>query len=171
MITKTSELAVQILMYVASRPDRSQPVPPKQIAEAAQASPSYIAKVASSLVRAGILRAHRGAMGGVTLAAQPEKLTLFEIVETSQGRILADYCEGHFEMDKVCNWHKAMHQLYTSTVTVLKRWTLADLLAKPAPEAAQHGDSLCRLARSGINWLELPDLIAAGVTPTPRRKG
>ena len=37
MITKTSELAVQILMYVASRPNRETPVPPKQIADAAKA--------------------------------------------------------------------------------------------------------------------------------------
>ncbi|MCC7478658.1 Rrf2 family transcriptional regulator [bacterium] len=170
MITKTSELAVQILMYVASRPNREIPVPPKQIADASKASPSYIAKVASSLVRAGILRAHRGAMGGVTLAAQPEKLTLFEIVETSQGRILADYCDGHFELDKVCNWHKAMHQLYTSTVSVLKRWTLADLLAKPAPDVHQHGDSFCRLARSGFDWLKLGDMIAAGEPPPRKRR-
>lgn len=153
MITQTAELAMQVLLYL-SRQAGSEPVPPAVIAEALGASRSYTAKVCGSLARTGILRSTRGAKGGVRLVADPEKLTLLEIVEAAQGKVLAHYCGEPFNMQHVCNWHRAMDELHTATTTVLGKWTLAELLRCPYPTGPLGSDTHCRIARESFGWLK-----------------
>ena len=153
MINGTCELGVQTLIYL-TRKGGGEPQPPKVIAEALKASPTYTAKVCGALVRAGILRAHRGAKGGVTLLAKPEQLTLLAIVEACQGKLLADYCSDVFNMNHVCNWHRALDELHKASTSVLLRWTLADILKCPAPTGPINSDTHCRISKKEFDWLK-----------------
>lgn len=155
MITQTAELAMQVLLYL-SRQQGGDPLPPAVIAEALGASKSYTAKVCGSLARAGILRSIRGARGGVRLVADPQTLTLLAIVEAAQGKVLAHYCGEPFNMQHVCNWHRAMDELHRATTGVLGKWTLAELLRCPFPTGPLGTDSHCRIAREGFDWLRPP---------------
>jgi Rrf2 family protein len=152
MVTLTSELAVQVLVFLA-RKGQGKPVAPGAIAAALQASPTYVAKVCGSLSRAGILRSTRGAKGGVSLLARPQGLTLLQIIEASQGKLLADYCSPTVNLDHVCNWHRAMDELHSSVVEVLNRWTLADILRCPYPTGPVGDDSHCRIVKREFTWL------------------
>ncbi len=91
MLTKTTRAGIQVLLYLSMEP-AGEPASPRSMAGALGCSPTYLAKVAGQLVRAGILRAHKGAKGGVTLGRPTARITLLEIVQALQGPVLADYC-------------------------------------------------------------------------------
>ena len=147
MLTQTSELGIQALLHlVLSGIDK--PMSPRRIAEAIGSSPTYMSKVTGLLVRAGILRSHKGFKGGVTLTEDPAQLTLMAIVEACQGKVLGDFCQPTSDLSMVCAYHKAMAELHDVIIGVLSRWTLADLAAKPQPdpELAPHVNCKLHLA-------------------------
>lgn len=132
MLTQTTESAVRALIYLASEggPD---PLSPRSIAERLGLSPTYMAKVATLLVKANILRAHRGVLGGVNLNRPADTITLLAIVEACQGHVVGDFCQVSEETSKTCAYHRFASELQSAIVGVLSRWTLADLAAKPGP--------------------------------------
>jgi len=144
MLNKTAELGIQVLLYLALR-GADTPAPPRAIADALDSSPTYTAKVAGLLVKAGLLTAVRGAHGGVTLSRAPKELALIEIVEACQGKILADYCAPFDDLSLVCAYHEAMHKLHSAITGVLSRYTLADLAARPCPHQSIRRKVSCKL--------------------------
>ncbi len=119
-------------MYV-SRDDIHTPKSPKLIAEVCDASPSYMARITNALVKAGLAKSHRGAHGGITIAKSPKDISLLEIVEACQGKILPSYCRECNNPALICAFHEAMLELHLAIIDVLKKWTLAKLIAKPRP--------------------------------------
>jgi Rrf2 family protein len=148
MLSKTSLLAIRILLQLGAKRG-SEPVPPRRLAEELGESPTYLAKVAGHLVRAGIVQAHRGAMGGMVLNRDPRSISLLSIVEACQGAILADFCQPVTQMGDVCAYHKAAVELHRAIVGVLSRWSLAQLLARPAPTGVLAGQLRCYMLSSG----------------------
>lgn len=144
MLSRTAELGVQVLLYLALR-DAEAPAPPRKIAEALGSSPTYTAKVAGSLVKAGLLAAVRGARGGVQLSREAGEITLLQAVEACQGRVLADYCAPFEDLTLVCAYHEAMHELHAAITGVLSRHTLADLAARPCPHESIRRQVSCKL--------------------------
>ena len=143
MLTKTTELAIQTLIHLVIC-EGGQPRSPRSIADELDLSPTYLAKVANQLVKGGILRAHRGALGGMTLARPASEVTLLEIVEACQGRVVGNYCEASMEsIDGACAFHRAMLEMHQAMIEILSRWTLADLAARPP--AGHRRSQFCRL--------------------------
>lgn len=58
----------------------------REIADRLGVSESHLGKVLQKLVHRGILASERGAAGGFTLAADPEKLSLLEIIRCAEGK-------------------------------------------------------------------------------------
>ncbi len=144
MLTQTSETALRALVFLlVSKTD--EPLPPARIAAYIGASPSYTAKVTTALVKSDILRAHRGMKGGVTLSRPPEQITLLEVVEACQGKVLGDFCQDLDRLELVCAFHRAMAELHQAIITTLKRWTLADLATTPLPAAEIRDNVNCRM--------------------------
>jgi len=144
MLTQTSETALRALVFLMVN-KTEEPVPPARIAQHIGASPSYTAKVTAALVRAGILRAHRGMKGGVTLNQLPEQVSLLDVVEACQGKILGDFCQGFDRLELVCAYHRAMAELHEAIIATLKRWTLADLAKAPLPAEEIRDGVPCRI--------------------------
>jgi len=115
------------------------------MAEQLGESPTYLAKVARHLVKVGILRAHRGVAGGVTLNRSPDEISLLAIVEACQGAILGDFCQDAEDFDNTCAFHQAGAELHEAIVGILSRWTLAQLLLKPCPSEAGDSQVQCLL--------------------------
>lgn len=145
MLTGTSELAIRALIVIGLD-ESDEPLSPNQLAERLDCSPSYLAKVLRGLVRGGILESYRGARGGVRLAHAPEDVTLLDVTEASQGVLVRNYCR---EIDvgevPVCAFHQAMVEIREATTRILSRWTLADLLVRPAPGAPIPGPIRCKM--------------------------
>jgi Rrf2 family protein len=161
MLTQTSELGVSVLLFLGLRGRASGPVTPRQIAAAIGTSPTYTAKVCGQLARGHILRSQRGALGGVVLSRKPEELSLLEIVEACQGRILADYCEEVADKRRACAYHVAMVELHAAITGVLKQWTLADLMARPRPSKPAAKEGHCRITK---HWSALQDYLDGKLT-------
>jgi len=53
---------------------------------------AYVAKIVHALSRAGIVRTHRGARGGVQLAKSPAAVTLREVIEATEGPLALNLC-------------------------------------------------------------------------------
>ena len=144
MFTKTSISAMRALTWLGSQ-DSGQPQPPRAIAAALGESPSYLAKVMQSLVRAGIVRAQRGVRGGVTLARPPREVTLLAIVEACQGKILGSFCQDADDLSKTCGFHHAAAELHQAVVGTMSRWTLQHFLDRPRPDASIRKHVCCWL--------------------------
>ncbi len=144
MLTKTSLSAVRALAFLG-RNRRQQPWSPRSIAEQLGESPTYLAKVVRHLVRADIVKAHRGVNGGVTLHRPPEAITLLSILEACQGAIPGDFCSDTDDLGHTCAFHQAGAELHRAVVGVLSRWTLADFLSNPKPSGLLAGQVRCWL--------------------------
>lgn len=144
MLTATTLLGIKVLIYLHLHGD-DRPVPPRRIAEQLEASPTYLGKVTSLLVKASLLRSFRGAQGGVRLVRPLSEITLLEVVEACQGRLLEDFCQPVVDETHVCAFHVAMRELHESMVHVLSKWTMAELAERPGPTADLGGETTCRL--------------------------
>ena len=124
----------------------TDPVSPRSMATALGLSASYLAKVTGMLVKAGVLMAHRGVKGGVTLAKNPEQILLLDIIQALQGLIVGNYCDmtSHHE-EPVCAFHSAMVEVHEATLAALSKWTLADLAAQPVSAEAVEKHVPCRM--------------------------
>ena len=90
-ITRQADYAVRAVLYLA-RLGAGNRAATSQIAAEQHIPPSFLAKIISQLSIAGLLSTSRGARGGVTLARQPDKITLLEVVEAIDGPIRLNEC-------------------------------------------------------------------------------
>jgi Rrf2 family protein len=160
VLTQTTEIGVNVLIFLGLH-GKDKPVTPRQIAELISTSPTYTAKVCGQLVKADILRSQRGASGGVFLARQPSELTLLDLVEACQGKILPDYCEPIQDMRKACAFHSAMADLHGVITGVLKAWTLQDLMARPRPSKTPDIEGHCLITKG---WKSLQGFLDGTLT-------
>ena len=130
VLTQTTIAAIRTLVHIGLNPS-DEPLSIRHIAEYLGESPTYLAKVTRHLVRAGILRAHRGVAGGIELNREPEAITLRAVVEACQGTILADFCQETPTMEGVCAFHVAAVELHQAMIQVLDRWTVGQLIEEP----------------------------------------
>jgi Rrf2 family protein len=146
LLTKTTELAIQCLVFMAAQP-AGVLTNPATIAEKCSESETYIAKVMRTLAKAGMLRSHRGITGGYETARPADSITLLDVVEACQGTIPGNYCQEVVsqELSNTCGYHQAMKQLHKSVVEVLSEWTIARVASAPRPSAGTA--PRCRLNR------------------------
>jgi len=142
MINKTSISAIRGLIFVAKLPP-GELVSPRRLGEALGESPTYMAKITRLLVKAGLLRSHKGVKGGVELSSPPRQVSLLEIVEACQGTIVGDYCRVVCDPEMTCAYHQAAAELRQAMVAVLSRWNLAQLVARPNPDIALGSQVTC----------------------------
>jgi Rrf2 family transcriptional regulator, iron-sulfur cluster assembly transcription factor len=114
LLTLTGEYALRAMVYLAQNGD-GESITSRQIAEGAEIPSKYLSKVLSDLVRAGVLCAARGKTGGFTLARQPERIRLAEVLAPFEpvlgsrrpcpfGNLVCsdeDPCAGHYGWKRV----------------------------------------------------------------------
>ncbi len=135
MFTKTTISALRLLVRLGWS-SSGGPVGLGELAAELGESPSYLAKVAQQLGKAGILRSLRGSQGGVILNHHPRHVTLLSVVNACQGPVMGSFCDEDVPTDQVCAFHRAAVELHQAIHKVLSRWTLADLLKRPSPTSA-----------------------------------
>jgi Rrf2 family protein len=90
-ITRQADYALRAMLYL-TRLDPNQRAATSQIAEEQHIPPSFLAKIISQLSIAGLIHTSRGARGGVSLARQPEEISILEVVEAIDGPIALNEC-------------------------------------------------------------------------------
>lgn len=133
MFSKTTITAIQALVYIALH-SKNNPVSHVELTKHINVSTSYLSKIMTLLTKARLLHAVKGPSGGFTLGMPPEQITLLEIIETCEGKILGDYCKETDNIEQVCAFHQAMYEVRSSLTHTLRKWTLKKILQKPLPD-------------------------------------
>lgn len=90
-ITAKSRYALRVLVDIAANGGQG-PRTIKDIAASQGISEKFISRIVVPLHRAGIVATERGVKGGLRLARFPEKITLLDIVEATDGPLSLVHC-------------------------------------------------------------------------------
>jgi Rrf2 family protein len=90
-ITRQADYALRAMLYLAQL-EPNQRAATSQIAEEQHIPPSFLAKIISQLSIAGLIHTSRGARGGVSLARNPDEVSVLEVVEAIDGPISLNEC-------------------------------------------------------------------------------
>jgi len=102
----------------------------REIAASMEIPERYLTQILAHLVNEGLLNAVAGPDGGYTLARPPETITLLDVVEAAEGRILLDECVlrgGPCEWDEACPIHTPWVDAQNALIAELSKTTFADL--------------------------------------------
>ena len=126
-LTRYTDYAMRVLLYLGARPDRLCSI--AEIASAYQISQNHLMKVVNDLGRAGYVASVRGRAGGVRLARDPSGINIGAVVRhTEEGFDLVD-C-GDCVIAPACGLTGALREALAAFLAVLDGYTLAALLAK-----------------------------------------
>ncbi|NQU41909.1 Rrf2 family transcriptional regulator [bacterium] len=78
--------ATRIMVYLAMQP-QGVPVPKQEIAQSEQISADYAEQILRVLKSAGLVASHRGVKGGFTLARDPERITVADVLDATEGAV------------------------------------------------------------------------------------
>ena len=131
MIYSTSaKYAVLACIELAARRDQ-KPVRVGQIAEATGISRHFLPKLVQVLVKAGVLASTKGRGGGIQFARSPSQVTISEIVEIIDGRLVLQDCMFGLtgcDGSRGCAIHPAWGPIRDQIIGFLENTTIADLV-------------------------------------------
>jgi Rrf2 family transcriptional regulator, iron-responsive regulator len=87
-LTQQADYALRCVLEVA----RHGRLSAGEVARLQGLSPSFVAKIVSTLARAGVLETHRGAAGGVQLGRPASDISLLDVVQAVEGPIRLTRC-------------------------------------------------------------------------------
>jgi len=124
-LTKKADYGLALLSVLAQK-GRSGRVSLKELAESGMPR-AFMAKIAGSLVEAGILNSREGRGGGFSLNYEPREVQIKEALEAIEGEVEPVSCE-HCPMTGGCNQQGFMNRLTGQIEGLLEKYTLEDLI-------------------------------------------
>jgi len=135
--SQSTELAIDSLFYMATRgPQYDFSV--EEVAQAQHVSVSYLAKIFQQLVKAGLLRSHRGSKGGYALGRAPAQITLRDISVVFEGSSPLYECNANAKrcaLGPKCLILATFSEAEKKMQEVLAGVSLQDVVAHSANEA------------------------------------
>jgi len=139
--TQSTELAVDSLLFMAAHTER-QEFSVEEVARAQGLSSTYLAKVFQQLAKSSLLRSHRGAKGGYSLARTTREITLLDIARVFEGTAPIYTCRAESKLCRLGNrclvvstFREAEERLHE----VLRGVTLQDLLDRLNGQSQEAG--------------------------------
>lgn len=125
-ITEAVTIALHSMIIIANNADKQLNV--NFISDSIKSSKFHVAKIMQKLVKEGYLGSHRGPSGGFYLKVKPEELTLLEIYETIEGRIVNSRCPIEHATCPfgTCVFEDLTVNMTNDFISFLKSRTLAD---------------------------------------------
>lgn len=129
-LTKAGDYGFLGIMYLARQPEK-RVVRLSEISENEDIPEKFLAKIFQSYTRSGLVKSHRGARGGFSMAKPSEKITVKDILESVQGPIYLARClndSESCERKDTCNLRKIWIKAQDHLNNLLEKKTLADLV-------------------------------------------
>jgi Rrf2 family transcriptional regulator, iron-sulfur cluster assembly transcription factor len=129
-ITRAGEYGVLGLMNLARR-NPGEMAMIDEVSRIERIPRSFLAKIFQSLAKAGLVRSVRGAGGGFVLIKEPSRISVLEVIEAIEGKIIFQRCkQGTPECDHAggCALCGLFEQAQDGLKDVLVRTTLTDLI-------------------------------------------
>ncbi len=90
-ITKQADYALRAIVFLAQI-GKDEKASTSKIAKAQKIPPSFLAKIISQLSIAGLIHTSRGARGGVSLAKEPEDISVLDVIQAIDGPVILNEC-------------------------------------------------------------------------------
>lgn len=124
--SKATNYALHTMMFlVAAAPDK-QHIGVQQLAERQEVSPTYLSKILTKLVKAGMIESSSGAGGGYRLKRNWEDLSFLDIIHAIEGTASLFDCDFNHGSD--CIIQKVMVSAEEEMETYLKHTKMSDLV-------------------------------------------
>lgn len=124
-LTRYTDYAMRVLLYLGSRPDQLCSI--AEISQAYGISQNHLMKVVNDLVRETYLESVRGRSGGVRLGRPADAINVGAVIRhTEDGFDLVD-CASCL-IAPACGLSCALNEALSAFFSVLDGYTLADLL-------------------------------------------
>lgn len=131
ILSRTSQYAVQALIYMATQPPGT-PILNKDIAARMNVPAPYLAKILQSLAKGNLLYSFRGRLGGFCLKEEGPNMTLMDILLLTEGPAFTQSCLLGLKKcsdETACPVHTRWKPVKEKIISLLNETTL-DKLAK-----------------------------------------
>ena len=131
ILSRTSQYAVQALIYMATQP-KGTPVLNKDIAAKLNVPAPYLAKILQGLAKGNLLYSFRGRTGGFCLREDGQKINLMDVILQTEGPNFTQSCLLGLKKcsdETACPLHFRWIPVKEKVVDLLRDTTL-DKLAK-----------------------------------------
>ena len=139
LLSRSSEYAVQALLYIAKSPDRM--ILAKEISARQGLALPFLGKILLSLVKGGLLKSQKGRGGGFSLAVPPDEITLIQMVHIIDGQDAFEGCVfGLPECgeENPCPVHDLWMETRDQISEIFEHRTLAQLLDVVSPRISTN---------------------------------
>lgn len=133
-LTHYTDYALRTLIFLAAKGG------PSTIAEVAcrfKISRNHLVKVVHSLGKTGLIKTERGKLGGIRLARPAEDIRVGEVVRRMEVNfhLVECFCpaQNQCPITPVCDLKRVLEEAFESFMTVLDRYTLADMVRDREP--------------------------------------
>jgi Rrf2 family nitric oxide-sensitive transcriptional repressor len=134
-LSLATDFALRTLLFLGSR--RGERVCVRDVADFYGISSDHVSKVVQQLSRHAIVRTDRGRTGGLSLAREPEQITVGGIIELFEGPVSLLECvstPGVCVIQPNCRLRGVLDRAGARLIQELKEVTLAHLIAGPDPD-------------------------------------
>jgi Rrf2 family protein len=134
IFSKACEYGLQAVLYLSSF-SQEESVPAYRIAEELKIPKEFISKILQSLTDHKLISSKKGKFGGFSLAKDPNKIKLIDIVEAIDGLDAFKTCVLGFPQcssDVPCPVHESWGKLRNQAYDMLSNETLDELKEKAA---------------------------------------
>jgi Rrf2 family iron-sulfur cluster assembly transcriptional regulator len=129
IFSKGCEYGIQATLFIVSREGRRVGI--REAATELRIPAHFLAKILHVLSRKGVLSSYKGTNGGFTLADDPSRIHLVDIVRSIDGLEMFTACVLGFpncDSEHPCPVHHVWGEVRTTIYTMLSEQTLADLM-------------------------------------------
>ncbi|MFA5423296.1 MAG: Rrf2 family transcriptional regulator [Phycisphaerae bacterium] len=129
-ISRSTGYALLALGYIAKNQDQKI-ILSQTISKEYDIPLEYLLKIMQQMVRAGILRSKRGPRGGFSIAQQPKKISMLQVVEAVDGPMSSQ--QSLFETNVKSKFTNKIEAVYSKAISqakaVLDKTKMSDLIA------------------------------------------
>jgi Rrf2 family protein len=129
-LSRRADYSVRAMLDIASaQPDAVTLT--REVSERQEIPHVFLTKIVTRLVQANLLRAYRGAKGGIVLAVPAEEISLLQIVEAVDGPIALNRCvraPSECPRDGTCAVHDVWCKAQSELVDRLEKTRLSMLI-------------------------------------------
>ncbi|OCC23363.1 Rrf2 family transcriptional regulator [Croceicoccus estronivorus] len=126
-LTRYTDYAVRVLLYLAARTDRLCSI--SEIATAYGISQNHLMKIVNDLVNSGYLESVRGRSGGIRLARSADAINIGQLIRHTEDDFDLVEC-GSCIIAPACGLTSVLDEALDAFFSVLDRYSLADVLAR-----------------------------------------
>jgi len=133
-IRKITDYGIVLLTELA-RGAPGEPHAARELSEAVALPMPVVSKTLKALARRGLLVSHRGARGGFSLAREPERIAVSEVIDALEGPVGLTECTiagSECQREAICGVREPWQRINGVIVQALRQVTVADLIAPPA---------------------------------------